>query len=208
MLECCDAVTQVEVGIGERYPRLRGFPPALDWLRLLTDLGRAPRTIDAYARSVSDYLVYCGRAGFDLVAASRADVAGYLRDLRERPASAGANVIALDSGARLSNATLQLRLTVVRLLYEYLAEEGMVAHNPMRRSRRAGTDRRRQGGLVSFHKLPWIPTDAQWTKLLEAAAIETIRNRLMLAVAYDAALRGEEPRSSFRCVSRRCGRFR
>jgi hypothetical protein len=86
----CDAVTEVEVGIGERYPRLRGFPPALDWLRSLSDLARAPRTIDAYARGVSDHVDYCGRAGVDLVAASRTDVAGYLRDLRERPAPAGA----------------------------------------------------------------------------------------------------------------------
>jgi integrase/recombinase XerD len=187
-----DAVTEVGVGIGERYPRLRGFPPSLDWLRLLSDLGRAPRTIDAYARGVSDYLDYCGRAGFDLVAASRADVAGYLRDLRERPAPAGANVIALDSGAGLSNATLQLRLTVIRLLYDYLSEEGMVARSPVPRGRPAGADRRRQGGLVSFHKLPWIPTDAQWAALLAAAATEPVRNRLMLAVAYDAALRREE----------------
>ncbi|MFI6456993.1 tyrosine-type recombinase/integrase [Streptosporangium amethystogenes] len=41
-------------------------------------------------------------------------------------------------------------------------------------------------------KLPWIPTEAQWRAILGAAADEPIRNRVMLALAYDAALRREE----------------
>src|SRR5207248_7513657 len=41
-------------------------------------------------------------------------------------------------------------------------------------------------------RLRWIPTDAQWRALLEVAAGEPVRNRLMLALAYDAALRREE----------------
>src|SRR5207248_9926138 len=41
-------------------------------------------------------------------------------------------------------------------------------------------------------RLRWIPTDAQWRALLEGAAGESLRNRLMLALAYDAALRREE----------------
>src|ERR1700756_4472277 len=41
-------------------------------------------------------------------------------------------------------------------------------------------------------KLPWIPTELQWLDILAVAAPEPIRNRLMLALAYDAALRREE----------------
>jgi integrase/recombinase XerD len=40
--------------------------------------------------------------------------------------------------------------------------------------------------------LPWIPTDAQWRAVLAVAAGESLRNRLMLSLAYDAALRREE----------------
>ena len=40
--------------------------------------------------------------------------------------------------------------------------------------------------------MPWIPTDVQWRAVLEVAASEPLRNRLMLALAYDAALRREE----------------
>jgi putative ABC transport system permease protein len=39
---------------------------------------------------------------------------------------------------------------------------------------------------------PWIPTDEQWRQLLAAAQSESLRNRVMLALAYDAALRREE----------------
>ncbi len=47
-------------------------------------------------------------------------------------------------------------------------------------------------GLVPrYRKLPWIPTDAQWRAVLEAARAEPLRNRLMLALAYDAGLRRE-----------------
>ena len=41
-------------------------------------------------------------------------------------------------------------------------------------------------------KLPWIPNDQQWLDILKVAAGEPVRNRVMLALAYDAALRREE----------------
>jgi integrase len=41
-------------------------------------------------------------------------------------------------------------------------------------------------------KLPWIPAEQQWRDVLAVFRVEPIRNRLMLALAYDAALRREE----------------
>ena len=51
---------------------------------------------------------------------------------------------------------------------------------------------RSRGMVPHFTKLPWIPSDVQWQDILAAARREPIRNRLMLALAYDAALRREE----------------
>ena len=117
----------------------------------------------------------------------------YVRDLRERPGRHGANVVALDSGAGLANATLQLRVTVVRLFYDFLVEERVRDRNPVGRGYRAADGRAGRRGLVPrFESLPWIPTDAQWRAVLEVAAGESLRNRLMFALAYDAALRREE----------------
>ena len=128
-----------------------------------------------------------------MVAAGRAEIARYVRDLRERPGRHGANVVALDSGAGLSIATLQLRVTVVRLFYDFLVEERIRDRNPVGRGYRSADGRAGRRGLVGrMDRLPWIPTDVQWRAVLEVAAGESLRNRLMLALAYDAALRREE----------------
>ena len=48
--------------IEERFPALATSPPALAWLSMRADLGLAPRTIDAYARGLSEYLTFCTEA--------------------------------------------------------------------------------------------------------------------------------------------------
>jgi integrase/recombinase XerD len=46
--------------------------------------------------------------------------------------------------------------------------------------------------IARHHKLPWIPNDDDWQSILAVARNESIRNRVMLAFAYDAGLRREE----------------
>jgi integrase/recombinase XerD len=177
----------------ERWPALASTPLAIGWLELQQNVGRAPQTVLAYARSLADYLAWGDRETVDVRAAGRAEIAGYVRDLRERPGRRGANVLLLSSGAGLSNATLQLRITVIRLFYDFLVEEKVRDRNPVARGYRSADGRAGRRGLIArSDPLPWIPTDAQWRAILEAAGGESLRNRLMLALAYDAALRREE----------------
>jgi site-specific recombinase XerC len=68
----------------------------------------------------------CEREGVDPVAASRADVAVFVRTLTSRTSRRGVNVVSSDSGSGLANATLQQRLVPVRLFFDYLIEEGVV----------------------------------------------------------------------------------
>ena len=85
----------------------------------------------------------------------------------------------------LSNATVQQRLTVLRLFYAYLVEEEVCEKNP--------TTYNGGRALVPRHrKLPWVPNEEDWQTILTAAAQEPIRNRVMLTFAYDAGLRREE----------------
>ena len=179
-----------------RWAVLAQCPEAQQWLRVQADLGLAPRTLDAYSRGLTDYLTVCVREEIDPLTAGRAEVARYVRDLIRRPNPRGATIVSIDSGAGLANATLQQRLVVVRLFYDHLIEEGKRDTNPVGRGRytpgRAFGGHRERGLLARFTKLPWIPTDSEWQRILATTRAASLRTRLMLALAYDAGLRREE----------------
>ena len=191
-----DGASGTSEGFVVDHSALQRCAEAVQWLDIQRDLGLAPRTVDAYRRSLSDFLTVCQRDEIDPLTVGRADIARYVGDLSRRPHQRGQKVLVLDSGAGLANATMQQRLVAVRLFYDYLIEEGKRDTNPVGRGRytpRRGFGGHRDKGLIpQFTKLPWIPTDEQWIALLRVAREEPIRNRFMLALAYDGALRREE----------------
>ncbi len=89
-------------------------------------------------------------------------------------ARGGPNVVAIDSGVGLANATMQLRLVAVRLFYDHLVEEGLRETNPVGRGRytpgRGFAGHRERGLIPRFTKLPWIPSDEQWRICLRLSA--------------------------------------
>jgi integrase/recombinase XerD len=168
------------------------LPQAAQWLRLQTDLGLAPLTVEAYGRGLAHYLRFCQEAHIDPVRdARRQHILGWIRTMREQRVR---RTEGTDTG--LANATMQQRLVAVRLFYDYLVEERLREVNPVGRGQftpgRAITTRAQRGVLSRLSPLPWIPTDEQWQRILVAAATETRRNRFMFALAYDAGLRREE----------------
>jgi integrase/recombinase XerD len=68
-----------------KWPVLARHERAMEWLRIWIDLGRAPRTIDAYTRGLAEYLQVCEREEIDPLTATRAQVAVFVRELRSRP---------------------------------------------------------------------------------------------------------------------------
>ena len=179
----------------DRFPLVQREPRAQAWLTIEADLGLAQNTVEAYGRAVEDFLGFLVRSNVALITASRADIAAYVRDMSSRPRRRKADVDAAGSG-RLANATLQQRITAVRLLYDYLVEEGVRWDNPVGRGRYTPTrsfgGARPRGLIPRYSRLPWIPTDAEWQAILAAARSQPLRNRLMLALGYDAALRRAE----------------
>ncbi len=119
----------------EKWPVMGRHEQAATWLKIWIDLGRAPRTIEAYARGLAEYLVMCKREDVYPVTANRAHVALFVRECTSRPHRRGANVVAIDSGTGLANATIQQRLVPVRLFYDFLMEEGLRESNPVGRGR-------------------------------------------------------------------------
>src|SRR5947209_6416601 len=179
-----------------RYPFVAAHELARAWLSTETLLGLAPNTLDAYARGLDDFLGFCQRADISPVTATRADLARYVGDLRGRPRPASHQSTPDLPSTGLSNATLQQRLTAVRLFFDFLIEEGKRADHPVGRGRYTpgkafGADRER--ALVPrFQTLPWIPSDEQWRAFLAVVKQAPLRTRCMAALAYDAGLRREE----------------
>ena len=180
----------------ERYPLVVQTPHARCWLTVQAQLGLAPNTLAAYGRALGDYLAFCARQTIVSESATTVQIAAYVRDLTERPHPRAPTTHVLGTSAGLANATMQQRLTVVRLYYDYLMEEGVRADNPVGRGRytpgKAFGGHRERGLIPRYSKLPWIPTDDQWRAILQAAQAESLRNRVMLAFAYDAGLRRQE----------------
>jgi len=178
-----------------KYPYVARNQLARALLELEVTLGHASNTIDAYARGRDNFLAFCERRGIDAASATREHVALWVRELLEQEPRRGSK--AEGSPARgLANATLQQRATAVRLFFDYLIERGIRSDNPVGRGRYTPGKvfcSRQDRGLKPRHKrLPWIPDDEEWAALLRAVELEPLRNRIMFALAYDAALRREE----------------
>src|SRR6266481_7310671 len=169
----------------ERYPRVSKNEHAREWLKFQSTRGLAANTLDAYGRDLDTYLRFLESAGVEFQSVIRSTIGAYVQDIAQRPASRFLKVKP-EVRTTLSNATLQQHLTVIRLFYDYLVEERVCARHPLRPST-AGRS------LIQRHrKLPWIPSDEQWQRILEVCKRESLRNRVMLAMSYDAALRREE----------------
>lgn len=161
-------------------------------------LGLARNTIHAYGRGANDYIAFCERTDRPVIEATKADIVAYIDDMTTRPNPKGDNIRYLHSGVGLANSTMQQRLTVVRLLYDYLIDERirLDQRNPVGKGKftpgRAFAGKRERGILRHYERLPWIPGSQEWDSVLDALHLEPVRNRLMFLFAYDGALRRSE----------------
>lgn len=170
----------------ERYPTIQLHAQARRWLTMQSQLQLSANSVQAYARALERYLNFCSSIQVSPNDVTREHIAAWIHDMT-RPES---------GQTPPANATLQQRLTAVRLFYDHLIESGSRDDNPVGRGRytpgKAFAGQRERGLLPHFETLPWIPNEQQWQHLLTFVQRETIRNRLMFALGYDSALRREE----------------
>ena len=142
----------------DKYPLVAHLATARAWLQIQADLGRAAHTVDAYGRDLEDYLQVCARLAITARDCEKDQIARYVRDLSQRPNPRRAKVVDRAAGAGLSNATMQRRITVLRLYYDYLMEEAIRTTNPVGRGRyRPGTGfggQRDRGLIPHYQKVP------------------------------------------------------
>jgi integrase/recombinase XerD len=156
----------------QHFPLASGQPCCRAWLTFQSQRGLSRNTLEAYSRGLEVFLRFLADRQLAISAVTRAHICAYLAALQ-------------GNRRTISNATLQQRVTVLRLFYGYLVEEKVCHKNPVFGD----------GGRMlvrRYSKLPWIPTEMDWQSILSATRAEPIRNRAMLAFAYDAALRREE----------------
>lgn len=170
-------------------PRVADHPQGREWLQILASLQRAPNTLDAYGRSLEMFLSWCALESIDAVHATKFHIVQFLAKQK-----GDGSLLNLQSRASISLSTLQVRLSALRGFYDYLVEDGFRRQNPIGRGRYSPANPRgaKRGLLPRPKRLPWIPTDEQWETFLVAGQAASIRDRLMLALAYCGAMRREE----------------
>ncbi len=168
-----------------RFPAVAAEPSARAWLDLVELRGRDPKTIDAYGRGLNEFLVWLD--GRSPVAVGEHDAYSFMRYLQSR-----GNLRQLSTGGALKNATLQQKLTAIRLFYDDLLRRKLIDEHPLPRGKWSDNPRERvRGVLTRERRLPWIPDESQWQRFLELVCHEPLRTRLMVLFAYEGALRRE-----------------
>ncbi|HEX8656651.1 MAG TPA: tyrosine-type recombinase/integrase [Hymenobacter sp.] len=185
----------------KRFPTLFSQPYSGEWLTE-QEVRFTPNTVSTYGYALVDYLRFCAIHAIDPPGAKRTDIVAYINDVSTRSkfathAMPGKRPGYVRSTAHegFANATVRLRLATVRLYYKYLTEVEVSTKNPVHVGK-CSTGKRayegRRGEVARHEKDPWLPDETQWQAILGAASSEPIRNRFMLALAYDAGLRRGE----------------
>jgi integrase/recombinase XerD len=187
------------------YPLVAQNPAARAFIERQALQGKRPNTVDAYARSVEDLLLFFTTTDpARVLEADEAELDRYLAHLKERePRKRGQRepedqkLALLALGRRhLSDNTIAQRVVACRLFYDFLIRKRLRSDptNPIGRGHdgRDGQPKRR-GPVRRLHRLPWLPSDQAWEAFLRHVLFhEDTRTQAMILLAYDAALRREE----------------
>ena len=179
--------------------------PAEGWLAYLANIERSPNTVKAYAHDLKDFLVFLARRATDWREVRLEDLGEYVAWLALPPAGRNGAVAVLPSaGPHVGAATVNRKLAALAAFYAYQARNGADV-GELLTTRQAGG--RRNGGFKQFlhhvsagrpqarrtialkvpKKLPRVVTATEMQAILDAC--EHLRDRLLLAILWDAGVR-------------------
>ena len=168
-----------------KYPQLSQEPEAVRWLKIRDLKGWPQNTLDTYAKALEPFCRFLYNNGLSLAEVTELEIAYYINLMR-----VGDTQSSTDNQA-LAQATIRLRLSVVRNLYSDLVRRDLVAEHPCPARSRSGVAKRDLSLLAGYEDDTWIPTPDEWARFLKEAQQESLRNRLMALFAYEGALRRE-----------------
>jgi integrase/recombinase XerD len=181
------------------YPYVAAHPTARAFIESQARRQKSPKTVDAYARNVDDLMQAFDSADPDrFINATLEDIEGYVDGLSTRlPRTAGHKAkITRITKTKLSPATIQQRIVTARLFFDFCIVRGQRSdqQNPVPRgSRGIGDERPRRGPFVRRQRLAWIPPDDVWERIVTHVVLhESLRDQLLVLLAYEGALRRQE----------------
>jgi integrase/recombinase XerD len=122
-------------------------------------VGYKGNTREAYARDLRDWTTWCAGIGLELVAATRAHVELYARDMAENRG--------------LADGTVARRLAAMASFYGYLLDEELIVRSPMTRVRRP---------RLARDSMTQAPDRDELGRLLEVARLSGPRDHALLCL--------------------------
>ncbi len=181
------------------YPKVEQNPAARAFVESQARRQKSPKTVDAYARNLDDLFGwFSGPDTSSVLEASLEDIERYIDGLCMRaPRTRGRreNVTHI-AATKLSTATIQQRIVTARLFFDFCILRGFRTdpQNPVPRgSPGYGDSRPRRGAFPHRQQVIWIPSDDIWERIVtHVVGRESLRNQVMVLLAYEGALRRQE----------------
>jgi site-specific recombinase XerD len=180
--------------------------PVDRFLAYLTDIGRSPNTVKAYAHDMKDLWQFLGFRGLDWREARLEDVGEFVAWLQLPPAGRAGEVAVLSSvTAQVTASTVNRKLAAVSAFYAHQARNGAGVGDLLAAWRTGGRGgwkpflhhvskaepyRGRAITLKAEKKLPRILTVSETQAILDSCT--RLRDRFFFALLYDSGCRAGE----------------
>jgi integrase/recombinase XerD len=180
--------------------------PVDRFLAYLTDIGRSPNTVKAYAHDLKDYWSFTGFRSLDWREARLEDIGEFVAWLQLPPAGRSGEVAVLPSvTAAVTAATVNRKLAAVSTFYAHQARNGAEVGDLLAVWRAGGRggwkpflhhiskDKPHRGRAISLKvpkKLPRILTVAETQAILDAC--DRLRDRFFFALMHETGCRAGE----------------
>jgi integrase/recombinase XerD len=180
--------------------------PVDRFLAYLTDIGRSPNTVKAYAHDLKDYWGWIGLRGLDWREARLEDVGEFVAWLQLPAAGRSGAVAVLPSAATaVTAATVNRKLAAVSAFYAHQARNGAAVGDLLAAWKTGGRGgwkpflhhvskgRQHRGRAISLKvpvKLPRILTVAETQAILDACT--RLRDRFFFALMHESGCRAGE----------------
>jgi integrase/recombinase XerD len=171
-------------------PRCALDPDARSFFAGLTARGLRKNTIVAYGRAIENLIEFAGPLG--TVQFEAGLIYRFIAFLRSAKVQGGGRGV-----SSLSVSTIRQRLVGLRAYADQLVDSGRLQRNPVRRGSIGRTTHGhvvalRRGLVPGARRLPHLPSDDEWVRLVTALRPRASRDKLMFMLAYDGALRRGE----------------